>query len=151
FWETLGILLLGAGLTLGVTLVVLRGSVRPLHALAASARRFGQGDYGVRIAVAGPPETAQCLVAFNRMAENIESLLVSLRRSEERNRLLAMQVEQSSDAIFSCDQSGLVTSWNQGATRLYGYAAADAIGRPLDALDLLDSRNSLGAAAAFRA
>jgi two-component system sensor histidine kinase/response regulator len=151
FWETLGLLLLGAGLTLGATLVVLRGSVRPLRALAASARRFGQGDYGVRISVAGPPETAQCIVAFNRMAENIQSLLVSLRRSEERNRLLAMQVEQSSDAIFSCDQTGLVTSWNQGAARLYGYPASDAIGRSLDELDLLDGRDSLGTAAALRA
>ena len=65
------------------------------------------------------------------MAENIESLLASLRRSEEKNRLLALQVEQSSDAIFSHDQGGVVTSWNRGATRLYGYSAADAIGRPL--------------------
>jgi two-component system, sensor histidine kinase and response regulator len=147
FWGTLGILMLSGGLTLGVTLVVLRGSVRPLRALAASARRFGQGDYGVRISPAGPPETAQCIQAFNRMAESIESLLASLRRSEEQNRLLAMQVEQSSDAIFSCDQTGLVTSWNRGATRLYGYAPAEAVGRPLDALDLLDGRDHLGAAA----
>ena len=147
FWETLGILLLGAGLTLGVTLLVLRGSVRPLHALAASARRFGQGDYGVRISVAGPPETAQCIQAFNHMAENIESLLASLRRSEDQNRLLAMQVEQSSDAIFSCDQAGLLTSWNRGATRLFGYTASDAIGRPLNELDLFKSGDPLGAAA----
>jgi two-component system sensor histidine kinase/response regulator len=147
FWETLGLLLLGAGLTLGVTLVVLRGSVRPLHALAASARRFGQGDYGVRIALAGPPETAQCIEAFNRMAENIQSLLASLRQSQEQNRLLALQVAQSSDAIFACDQAGRVTSWNQGATRLYGYTAADALGRRLDALDLLDGRDALGAGA----
>jgi two-component system, sensor histidine kinase and response regulator len=147
FWQMLGILLLGAGLTLGVTLVVLRGSVRPLRDLAASARRFGQGDYGVRISLAGPPETAQCLEAFNRMAGNIESLVASLRRSEDQNRLLAMQVEQSSDAIFSCDQAGLLTSWNRGATRLFGYTASDAIGRPLDELDLFNSRDPLGAAA----
>jgi PAS domain S-box-containing protein len=151
FWEILGILLLGAGLTLGVTLVVLRGSVRPLHALAASARRFGQGDYAVRISLAGPPETAQCIQAFNSMAESIESLLASLRRSEEQNRLLAMQVEQSSDAIFSCDQTGLVTSWNLGATRLYGHAATDAIGRPVHELSLFEDGDPLGAAAAFRA
>ena len=138
FWEMLGILALGASLTLGVTLAVLRGSVRPLRALAASARRFGQGDYGVRISLAGPPEVAQCIQAFNSMAENIESLLASLRQSENRNRLLAMQVEQSSDAIFACDQTGTVTSWNQGAARLYGYTGSDAIGRPLRELDLLD-------------
>src|SRR5881409_2668657 len=51
-----------------------------------------------------------------------------------------MQVEQSSDAIFSHDQGGAVTSWNRGAARLYGYSAAEAIGRTLRELDLWDSR-----------
>ena len=142
FWEKLGILFLGTALSLGVTLVVLRSGVQPLRALAASARRFGQGEYGVRISLEGPPETALCIQAFNSMAENIESLLASLRRSEEKNRLLALQVEQSSDAIFSHDQSGIVTSWNRGATRLYGYTAAEAIGRPLRVLDLWDGRGA---------
>ncbi len=142
FWEKLGILLLGTGLSLGVTLVVLRSGVQPLRVLAASARRFGQGEYAVRISAEGPPETAQCIQAFNSMAENIESLLGSLRRSEEKNRLLALQVEQSSDAIFSHDQSGLITSWNRGATRLYGYSAAEVIGRPLRELDLWGGRGA---------
>ena len=149
FWEKLGILFLGTALSLGVTLVVLRSGVRPLRALAASARRFGQGEYGVRISLEGPPETAQCIEAFNSMAENIESLLASLRRSEEKNRLLALQVEQSSDAIFSHDQSGVVTSWNLGAARLYGYPAAEAIGRPLRELDLWDARSVNADAAGY--
>ncbi|PYO06612.1 MAG: hypothetical protein DMD75_23625 [Candidatus Rokuibacteriota bacterium] len=142
FWEKLGILLLGTGLSLAVTLVILRSGVQPLRDLAASARRFGQGDYAVRISAEGPPETAQCIQAFNSMAENIESLLASLRLSEEKNRLLALQVEQSSDAIFSHDQSGIITSWNRGATRLYGYSAAEAIGRPLRELDLWGGRGA---------
>jgi PAS domain S-box-containing protein len=142
FWEKLGILLLGTGLSLGVTLIVLRSGVQPLRTLAASARRFGQGDYAVRILAEGPPETAQCIQAFNSMAGNIESLLASLRRSEEKNRLLALQVEQSSDAIFSHDQNGVVTSWNRGATRLYGYNGADAIGRTLRELDLWGGRGA---------
>jgi len=37
FWLRFGMLLLGTGLSLGVTLVVLRSGVRPLRALAASA------------------------------------------------------------------------------------------------------------------
>jgi len=141
FWEKLGILFLGTALSLGVTLVLLRSGVQPLRTLAASARRFGQGDYAVRILAEGPPETAQCIQAFNSMAENIESLLASLHRSEEKNRLLALQVEQSSDAIFSHDQGGVVTSWNRGATRLYGHTAAEAIGRPRRDLDLWDTRD----------
>ena len=84
FWEKLGILFLGTALSLGVTLVLLRSGVQPLRTLAASARRFGQGDYAVRILAEGPPETAQCIQAFNSMAENIESM-ASLHRSEEKN------------------------------------------------------------------
>jgi two-component system, sensor histidine kinase and response regulator len=136
FLQKCGILLLGASLSFGVTLVVLRSGIRPLHALASSARRFGQGDYAVRIPLHGPPETAQCIQAFNSMADNLESLLVSLRQSEGKNRLLALQVEQSSDAIFSNDLNGVVTSWNQAAARLYGYSAEEAIGRSLHILDL---------------
>jgi len=142
FWEKLGILLLGTGLSLGVTLGVLRSGVQPLRDLAASARRFGQGDYAVRISAEGPPETAQCIQAFNSMAGNIESLVESLRRSEQKNRLLALQVEQSSDAIFSHDQNGVVTSWNRGAALLFGYNAADAVGQPLRELDLWAGRGA---------
>jgi two-component system, sensor histidine kinase and response regulator len=138
FLQKLAILVLGAGLSLGMTLLVLRTGLRPLHALAASARRFGQGDHGVRIPLRGPAETAQCIGAFNSMAESIESLLASLRRSEEKSRILAMQVEQSSDAIFSSDLNGVVTSWNRGAVRLYGRRAEEALGAPLRELDLWD-------------
>jgi PAS domain S-box-containing protein len=144
FLQRLGILLLGAGVALGVTLVTLRGAVQPLRELAASASRFGQGDYGVRTSLIGPPETAQVSRAFNSMAENIESLLGSLHRSEERNRLLVTQVEQSSDAIFSHDQNGIVTSWNRGAARLYGVSPVEAIGRPLRELDLWQGRGPRG-------
>jgi two-component system sensor histidine kinase/response regulator len=139
FSQRLAVLLLGTGLSLGVTLLVLRAGVRPLRDLAISARRFGEGDYAVRIDRGGPPETAQCIEAFNRMAESIEGLVGSLRRAEETTRLLAMQVEQSSDAIVSSDQIGVVTSWNRGAARLFGYSAAEAIGRKLRELDLLDA------------
>jgi PAS domain S-box-containing protein len=138
FLQKCGILLLGASVSLGMTLFVLGSGIRPLHALASSARRFGQGDYAVRIPRHGPPETAQCIQAFNSMAENLESLLASLRQSEAKNRLLAMQVEQSSDAIFSHDLNGIVTSWNPAAARLYGYSAEEAIGTSLYTLALWD-------------
>jgi len=82
FSQSLGVLVIGTLLSLGVTLLVLRAGVRPLRDLAASARRFGEGDHAVRIARSGPPETAQCIQAFNSMADSIESLVGSLRRAE---------------------------------------------------------------------
>jgi diguanylate cyclase (GGDEF)-like protein/PAS domain S-box-containing protein len=51
------------------------------------------------------------------------------RRDEERLRLLATLVQQSDDAIIVCGTDGVITQWNEGARRLYGYEASEAIGR----------------------
>ena len=43
--------------------------------------------------------------------------------------LLSYVVESSEDAIITESADGLITSWNNGATQLYGYSADEAIGR----------------------
>jgi diguanylate cyclase (GGDEF)-like protein/PAS domain S-box-containing protein len=55
--------------------------------------------------------------------------VTSRRRSEEIQGLLASIVESAEDAIVSIDLDGCVTSWNRGAERLYGYSAAEMVGR----------------------
>jgi PAS domain S-box-containing protein len=51
----------------------------------------------------------------------------ALRQSEERFRLLVAGVKDY--AIFTLDPNGHVTSWNQGAERIKGYAAKEIIGK----------------------
>ena len=55
---------------------------------------------------------------------------VTDRRLAENERLkLAGIVESSDDAITSADLDGIVTSWNNGAERMFGYTAEEMIGQ----------------------
>src|SRR5579864_1387983 len=54
-----------------------------------------------------------------------------LRDSQNR---LSLIVDSSQDAIIGKNLDGVVTHWNQGAEHIYGYTAAEMIGRPISVL-----------------
>lgn len=56
------------------------------------------------------------------------------KRAEVNSARLAAIVEQSDDAIISKDLNGFIQSWNTGAERLFGYTAAEAIGKSVTIL-----------------
>jgi diguanylate cyclase (GGDEF)-like protein/PAS domain S-box-containing protein len=55
------------------------------------------------------------------------------RAEADRSRLAAI-VKSSTDAIIAKDRDGVITVWNPGAERLYGYAASEAGGQPVSLL-----------------
>src|SRR5262245_19273342 len=67
-----------------------------------------------------------------RLPENEQELEKLVReRTIDIARHLAAIVESSDDAIVSKDLQGTIRSWNGAAERIFGYASAEVVGRPI--------------------
>ncbi len=62
------------------------------------------------------------------------------KRAEGTERILAAIVESTDDAVLSLTLEGIITSWNKGAERMYGYRADGVVGRHVSVIipDIID-------------
>jgi PAS domain S-box-containing protein len=65
------------------------------------------------------------------------------KNAEATARHLAAIVESSDDAIIGIDLQGVVTSWNPGAERIFGYSADEMLGRPTTVLVPADRQEEM--------
>jgi len=64
-------------------------------------------------------------------ASKIARDITERKRLEAQHQLAATLIESSDDAIVSKTLEGIITSWNAGAERVFGYTAEEAIGQPM--------------------
>ncbi len=60
------------------------------------------------------------------------------RASEDRLKLAAQATNDY--AIIVQDPEGVIVTWNQGAERVFGYSASEAVGQPIDLIFIPDER-----------
>ena len=70
-------------------------------------------------------------IAEREQAQRARERLVRQRAAMETRLRFATIMETSEDAIFVTDISGIVTDWNKGAEKLYGYTADEMIGHSI--------------------
>lgn len=67
--------------------------------------------------------------ALLRLIPQISDILSARQQAQAASELLASIVACSEDAVISETLAGIITSWNRGAESLFGYSAAEAIGK----------------------
>ncbi|MBF0531945.1 MAG: response regulator [Candidatus Omnitrophica bacterium] len=145
FWFFLGLVPI---ISLLVAMYLARHISRPLNRLREGIVVIAAGGSNRKVAVTSHDELGEVAVAFNRMADDLQTSTTSIERlnqeiaerqkieaglkdSDEKIRVLASAAQ---DAMIMMDNRGTVIFWNPAAEKIFGYSAAEIIGQALHSI-----------------
>jgi PAS domain S-box-containing protein len=92
-----------------------------------------QQTFVIVIALSGAV-TSAAVQQQRELSARLKDEIAERKRAAEQLSRLAALVECSDDAIIGKSLDGVILTWNAGAERLYGYSAAEAVGKPISLL-----------------
>ncbi|HET7309847.1 MAG TPA: EAL domain-containing protein [Mycobacteriales bacterium] len=114
------------------------------HAMGTTLRgESWSGSFAISQAGRAEQNATSCQVSAAPVIDDEGVLLAVVwtfvdARSERRNdnalRRLAALIDSTGDAVLSMTADGMVTSWNQGAEKLFGHTSAEILGKPVATL-----------------
>ena len=76
----------------------------------------------------------------NEIETRLREVLLERKRDEEARARLAAIIESSDDAIVGKTLDGIITSWNPGAERIFGFTSEEAVGQHITLIIPADRR-----------
>jgi PAS domain S-box-containing protein len=136
-----------------LAMLIARSLTRPIVRLTEAVQGVARKGK-IAIPVDAPGETgvlarafAQAIKEVNTKTAALEQEVQEHRRTvaardhhAERERLFSAAVESSNDAIITTSLDGTITGWNSASERLYGYPAAEAVGKNITLIVPADRR-----------
>jgi PAS domain S-box-containing protein len=103
-----------------------RAGERIEHFETRRVKKSGE-TFEVSVTISPVKDATGRVIGTSKIARDISER----RRSDDSRVRLAAIVDSADDAIISKDLNGIISSWNEGARRMFGYTSEEMIGHPL--------------------
>jgi PAS domain S-box-containing protein len=104
----------------------IRAGERVEHFETIRVRKNGE-RFPISVTISPIKDDSGTIVGASKIARDISDR----RRAEESRYRLAALVDSADDAIISKNLDGIITSWNHGAQRLFGYEEEEIVGQSI--------------------